>query len=312
MRRARSLSRILFLWAWARSWVKTSGMLSPVRAVSTPRASSMMTRLSSALCSCSARISLRRARARAGSDHPAPAPQPAAEQSRAISHPSDPSAKSQPEPPRLSARALRSIAGQPHVSLAAGPIRPTTALLLNPPPGRGHRWLRSRPWLPVSARCFTSEEEPPRTDLDTDAITINRRPAEVFRFLADFVNVPLWNYAISETRKVTGGPVGVGSRYRQTRTLPEARRPLSTVTEFEPDRRLSIRDALGPLRGEVAYLLAPAGNDTALTNPMNLQPPGSTAVRCATGGFPRQVGGGCEPRHTQADPRRAGGRPDDG
>ena len=96
----------------------------------------------------------------------------------------------------------------------------------------------------------------------------------MFRFLADFANVPLWNYAISETRKVTGDPVGVGSRYRQTRTLPEARRPLSTVTEFEPDRRLSIRGALGPLRGEVAYLLAPAGNDTALTNPMNLQPPG--------------------------------------
>lgn len=177
MRRARSLSRILFLWAWARSWVKTSGMLSPVRAVSTPRASSMMTRLSSALCSCSARISLRRARARAGSDHPAPAPQPAAEQSRAISHPSDPSAKSQPEPPRLSARALRSIAGQPHVSLAAGPIRPTTALLLNPPPGRGHRWLRSRPWLPSAhAASHQRRNHPERTLTQTRSRSTAGRP----------------------------------------------------------------------------------------------------------------------------------------
>src|SRR2546421_341659 len=54
----------------------------------------------------------------------------------------------------------------------------------------------------------------------TNTITINRQPAAVFRFLAHFENVPRWNYAISETRKITGGPVGVGSRYQQTRTLP--------------------------------------------------------------------------------------------
>lgn len=60
----------------------------------------------------------------------------------------------------------------------------------------------------------------------TNTITINRRPAEVFRFLAHFANVPLRNYAISETRKIAGRPVGAGSRYRQTRTFPpEARRP---------------------------------------------------------------------------------------
>jgi hypothetical protein len=107
----------------------------------------------------------------------------------------------------------------------------------------------------------------------TNTITINRRPAEVFGFLAHFGNVPLWNYAISEIRKIAGGPVGVGSRYRQTRTLP-TRSETFEVTEFEPDRRPSIRGALGPFRGEVAYLLAPAGNGTALTNTMNLQPSG--------------------------------------
>lgn len=41
-------------------------------------------------------------------------------------------------------------------------------------------------------------------------ITIKRSPAEVFAYLADFENVPTWNYAIVETRKVTEGPVGVG------------------------------------------------------------------------------------------------------
>jgi uncharacterized protein YndB with AHSA1/START domain len=108
----------------------------------------------------------------------------------------------------------------------------------------------------------------------TNAITINRRPAEVFAFLAHFENVPLWNYAISETRKITGGPVDVGSRYRQTRTVPTRSEETFEVTEFEPDRRLSIQGTLGPFHGDISYLLEPAGTATALTNTMNLQPSG--------------------------------------
>jgi hypothetical protein len=54
----------------------------------------------------------------------------------------------------------------------------------------------------------------------TNTSTINRRPVEVFRFLAHFPNVPRWNYAISQTRQIADGPVGVGSHHRQTRTLP--------------------------------------------------------------------------------------------
>jgi uncharacterized protein YndB with AHSA1/START domain len=108
----------------------------------------------------------------------------------------------------------------------------------------------------------------------TNTITINRRPAEVFRFLARFENVPQWNYAISETRKTTGGPVNVGSRYRQTRTIPARSVETFEVIEFEPDRRLSVRGTRGPFQGEITYLLEPAGNATAVTNSMGLQPPG--------------------------------------
>jgi uncharacterized protein YndB with AHSA1/START domain len=54
----------------------------------------------------------------------------------------------------------------------------------------------------------------------TNTVTIDRPLAAVFEYLADLENVPRWNYAIGETRKVTSGPVGVGSRYLQTRTIP--------------------------------------------------------------------------------------------
>ena len=109
----------------------------------------------------------------------------------------------------------------------------------------------------------------------TNTITINRPPGDVFSFLAHFENVPLWNYAISETRKVTDGPMRVGSSYRQTRTLPARSEETFEVTEVEPDRRLSIRGDLGPFAGEVTYLLEPAGNGTRLANTMNLQSSGA-------------------------------------
>jgi len=108
----------------------------------------------------------------------------------------------------------------------------------------------------------------------TNTVTINRRPSEVFAFLAHLENVPLWNYAISETRKISAGPVAVGSRYRQTRTLPTRSEESFEVTELEPDRRLSIRGSLGPFQGDISYLLDPVGENTTLTNTMSLQPSG--------------------------------------
>jgi uncharacterized protein YndB with AHSA1/START domain len=108
----------------------------------------------------------------------------------------------------------------------------------------------------------------------TYTITIGRRPAEVFAYLAHFENLPRWNYAISDTRKTSSGPVGAGSRYRQTRIVPTRSEETFEVTEFEPGRRLSIQGSLGPFHGDVTYQLAPAGSGTTLTNTMNLQPPG--------------------------------------
>ena len=53
-----------------------------------------------------------------------------------------------------------------------------------------------------------------------NTVTIRRPIEEVFGFLADFENVPKWNYAIVETHKVSQGPVGVGTIYQQVRSVP--------------------------------------------------------------------------------------------
>ena len=97
-----------------------------------------------------------------------------------------------------------------------------------------------------------------------NTVTIQRPAEEVFAFLADFENVPRWNYAIEETRKVSPGPVGVGTRYRQTRSIPGRSEEGFEVTVFEPGKRLAMQGQIGPFHATISYLLeAAAGRHKA-------------------------------------------------
>jgi uncharacterized protein YndB with AHSA1/START domain len=107
----------------------------------------------------------------------------------------------------------------------------------------------------------------------TNTITIERPLSRVFAYLADLENLPQWNYAIGATRKITTGPVDVGSRYLQTRTIPVHAEEHLEIIEFEPDRRLSIRGSLNSLPAHVTYTLREEERVTVLTNTVDLQPP---------------------------------------
>jgi Polyketide cyclase / dehydrase and lipid transport len=111
-----------------------------------------------------------------------------------------------------------------------------------------------------------------------NTITIKRGPAVVFAYLAHLENLPQWNYAILETRKLTTGPVNVGSRYGQTRANLVPGNENFEVTEFEPDHKLTIRGSLNSLPAQISYTLRPDGNATTLTNTVNLQPAGPLSL----------------------------------
>lgn len=102
--------------------------------------------------------------------------------------------------------------------------------------------------------------------------TIQRPAEEVFAFLADFENVPMWNYAIEDTRKMSAGPVGVGTRYRQTRTIPARTTEEFEVTVFQPASRLAIHGDIGPFRATVSYELEAVAGVTRLVNAVELEP----------------------------------------
>jgi uncharacterized protein YndB with AHSA1/START domain len=105
-----------------------------------------------------------------------------------------------------------------------------------------------------------------------NTVTIARPANEVFAFLADFGNIPAWNYAIARTVQTSPGQAGVGATYRQTRTLPRSNEEGFEVTDFTPPSRLAVKGQIGPFNASSSYLLEPAAGGTRLTSHVELQP----------------------------------------
>jgi hypothetical protein len=105
-----------------------------------------------------------------------------------------------------------------------------------------------------------------------NTVTIRRPAEEVFAFLADFENIPAWNYAIEDTSKTSAGPVGVGTRYRQTRPIPGRSTEEFEVTLFQPASRLAIHGQIGPFQATLSYQLEAAAGAIRLVNSVELDP----------------------------------------
>ena len=104
-----------------------------------------------------------------------------------------------------------------------------------------------------------------------NVVVIGRPIEDVFAFLSDFENVPKWNYAIVETRKVSEGPVGVGTTYRQVRSVPSRSEESFEVTAYDPPRHLAIQGQLGPFPSRLSYALDALPEGTRVTNSVELQ-----------------------------------------
>ena len=117
-----------------------------------------------------------------------------------------------------------------------------------------------------------------RTIEFSNEVTVRRTPAEVFSFLSDFTQLPRWNYAITSTRQVTPGPVGLGSSFRQLRSVPTTSEESFEVTVWEPDRRLAITGDFGPFSGTLTYELEAVGSATVVVNRAQLSPRGLVGV----------------------------------
>ena len=104
-----------------------------------------------------------------------------------------------------------------------------------------------------------------------NTVVIRRPIEEVFGFLADFENIPKWNYAILETHKLSQGPIGVGTIYQQVRSVPRRSEERFEVTAYNPPRQLEIQGQLGPFPSRLSYALDAIPEGTRITNLVELQ-----------------------------------------
>lgn len=93
------------------------------------------------------------------------------------------------------------------------------------------------------------------------------RPIEgVFEFMHNPANDPLWQPTLAESRKVSEGPIGVGTVLAEVRHLLGKRLEWTfEVTEYEPPRKSSVRSKSSPIPFDGSYILEPAGGGTSVT-----------------------------------------------
>lgn len=66
--------------------------------------------------------------------------------------------------------------------------------------------------------------------------------------------------------------MGVGTVYRQARTLPGRSQEDFEIVVFRPPGQLALDGTFGPFKARASYLLEPAAGGTTLTNKWDLQP----------------------------------------
>jgi uncharacterized membrane protein len=108
----------------------------------------------------------------------------------------------------------------------------------------------------------------------SESIEIDRRPEDVFVYLDDVKRHGEWQEQIVDVQRQDDGPLGVGSRVKETRRVPGGDRSMTyEVTEHDPPRRSSFRVLDGPVRAEGTISIEPLadGSRSRLTITIDFQ-----------------------------------------
>lgn len=114
-------------------------------------------------------------------------------------------------------------------------------------------------------------------------LDIKRPAADVFAFVSDQTNAPRWQNGLHEVRRLTDGPIGVGTEHAFVRRfagrLIESR---NRFTQYDEVRRfVEFEIPEGALTGRASYSVAPTGESTCrLTSRMDFTASG--LMRLAT------------------------------
>ena len=111
-------------------------------------------------------------------------------------------------------------------------------------------------------------------------LDIDRPSTEVFGFVADQTNAPSWQHGLHEVRRLTDGPIGVGTEHVFVRRFAGRRvESRNRFTRYEPGRLVHFAIPDGWLTGQASYLVEPHGAGRCrLTSRMEFQIAGPAAL----------------------------------
>ena len=95
-----------------------------------------------------------------------------------------------------------------------------------------------------------------------DLVVINRPIQEVFAFVTDHSNDKLWKPFVAESRKISTGPIGVGTCFEIVTVAWGYRRAGEVeILKYEPARSFVYRgnDKLFPFIGQLWFSSVPSG-----------------------------------------------------
>lgn len=108
---------------------------------------------------------------------------------------------------------------------------------------------------------------------------IDRSPGDVFAFVADQTNAPTWQHGLHHVRRVTPGPLGVGSEHvfarRFAGRLLESR---NRFLRYEPPRLVEFEIPEGWLSGQASYEVEPRDGASLLIGRMHFGANGPARV----------------------------------
>ncbi len=107
------------------------------------------------------------------------------------------------------------------------------------------------------------------------SIVINRPVEEVFAVLSNLENNPKWSSGFLEVKKMSEGPIGVGTTWRATqKALGQRIEGEAEVTEYEPSRKSALKSRSGPIPAKIWQTFEPVEGGTRVSIVFEAQPGG--------------------------------------
>ena len=104
------------------------------------------------------------------------------------------------------------------------------------------------------------------------SVVINRPTEEVFAYLDNAENGPLWQSGLLESEYTSEGPVGVGTTKREVRKLRGQRfEQTSEIIEYEPNKKVTFKSLSGPLPSQASWTFEPAEGGTRFSGVLEIE-----------------------------------------